>query len=476
MQLATEVNVPQYGQLDNGARFIRCDTDQDPFETFVRIIVKDVGAKPKLLVSCYGGAEYFTMTDDLEREFINGIGQVAATKDVWILTTGLNSGVSGLIAQGVHRNTLLNKNTWKPIVIGMSHWGTISEFTRDVLKQQASENRSTTLQNTVASLNEYDTKTLDKYHTHFLLLDDGRLNHYLNDDPRSKFVKTTCDQTQCHAVTIIVEGGLNTLEVIQHDLDAQRSVVIVHGSGRLASVLGSLLEKAGNTATITDDEVEQQLNLCPALCQGTSSNQASSNNFIDEEKMCVSCALYFIVEVLYKNAGEGPIVACSYPRTLAELDETYYKLIGPGLDGIDDHSNEEVGYRHRWMQFHGSPAVMVSYHFLLYICLLIAMFNFSINDVQAKNKYFWHYQRYQLTREYFEKPMFIYPPISLIIYVWLLIRLIIVRRTHFRVFKRLATPTWDTKWTDFENAATHKYARDLVEEKYRLHSKSNTTS
>ncbi|CAF1411032.1 unnamed protein product [Rotaria sordida] len=135
-ELATEVNVPQYGQLDNGARFIRCDTDQDPFETFVRIIVKDVGAKPKLLVSCYGGAEYFTMTDDLEREFINGIGQVAATKDVWILTTGLNSGVSGLIAQGVHRNTLLNKNTWKPIVIGMSHWGTISEFTRDVLKQQ----------------------------------------------------------------------------------------------------------------------------------------------------------------------------------------------------------------------------------------------------------------------------------------------------------------------------------------------------
>ncbi|CAF1313445.1 unnamed protein product [Rotaria sordida] len=266
--------------------------------------------------------------------------------------------------------------------------------------------------------------------------------------------------------------------------------------------------------------------------EGTSSNQASSNNFIDEEKMCVSCALYFIVEVLYKNAGEGPIVAavalrsipfintncfnqvlsrqwyghldgtsietlwgtCKFAfhlasfgvfaplflnyRSIHECQEksrqdydTPNQVLDRGLDGIDDHSNEEVGYRHRWMQFHGSPAVM-----LLYICLLIAMFNFSINDVQAKNKYFWHYQRYQLTREYFEKPMFIYPPISLIIYVWLLIRLIIVRRTHFRVFKRLATPTWDTKWTDFENAATHKYARDLVEEKYRLHSKSNTTS
>ncbi|CAF1178334.1 unnamed protein product [Rotaria sp. Silwood1] len=250
-QLAIEVDVTHYGQLENGARFIRCDTENDTFKTLVEIIVKDVSTEPKLLVSCYGGAGYFTMTDDLEREFMSGIGQVAATKDVWILTTGLNSGVSGLIAEGVHRNILLSEDIWKPIVIGMSHWGTISEGTRQYLKKQALESQSTTSQDSVPSLDENDTKALDKYHTHFLLLDDGRLNHYLNDDPRSEFVKATCGQTHCHAVTIIVEGGLNTLEVIQNDLNAQRPIVIVHGSGRLATVLGNLLEKAGKTATIT---------------------------------------------------------------------------------------------------------------------------------------------------------------------------------------------------------------------------------
>ncbi|CAF1622667.1 unnamed protein product [Rotaria sp. Silwood1] len=229
-QLAIEVDVTHYGQLENGARFIRCDTENDTFKTLVEIIVKDVGAKPKLIVSCYGGAEYFTMTDDLEREFMSGIGQVAATKDVWILTTGLNSGVSGLIAEGVHRNILLNEDIWKPIAL---------------------ENQSTTPQVLGTSLHENDDKALDKYHTHFLLLDDGRLKHYLNDGPRSEFVKATCDQTHCHAITIIVEGGLNTLEVIQNDLNAQRPIVIVHGSGRLATVLGNLLEKAGKTATIT---------------------------------------------------------------------------------------------------------------------------------------------------------------------------------------------------------------------------------
>jgi hypothetical protein len=56
--------------------------------------------------------------------------------DVWILTTGLNSGVSKLIGQGVHRNTLLKENKWKPVVIGMSRWGTIAKYDRDMLQKK----------------------------------------------------------------------------------------------------------------------------------------------------------------------------------------------------------------------------------------------------------------------------------------------------------------------------------------------------
>jgi transient receptor potential cation channel subfamily M protein 2 len=115
---------------------------------------------------------------------------------------------------------------------------------------QKSSNETTAPQHTATLIGENETKMLDNHHTHFLLLDDGSLNRYLNDDPRSKFVETTHNKTGCHAVTIIVEGGVNTLEVIQNDLRAQRPVVIVHGSGRLASVLGNLLEIAGKTGSI----------------------------------------------------------------------------------------------------------------------------------------------------------------------------------------------------------------------------------
>ncbi len=91
---------------------------------------------------------------------------------------------------------------------------------------------------------------MDHHHTHFLLLDNGNLDGNLNDDPRSKFVETAQKQMHCYAVTIIVEGGKNTVEVIQHDLRKKRPVVIVHGSGRLADVLGNLLEDAGQIDAI----------------------------------------------------------------------------------------------------------------------------------------------------------------------------------------------------------------------------------
>ena len=124
-------------------------------EKLVQLITDDTHRSPKLLVSCYGGAEGFTMTDSLEREFMSGIGQLATTEgdfeilsnygnklaicfvvDVWVLTTGLNAGVSKLIGQGIDRHILLHENVSKPTVIGITSWGTITEYTRSSLKAE----------------------------------------------------------------------------------------------------------------------------------------------------------------------------------------------------------------------------------------------------------------------------------------------------------------------------------------------------
>jgi hypothetical protein len=55
---------------------------RDTMKTLCQLIVDDVGKtnKPDLLICCFGGAEYFTMNDNLEKEFMSGIAQVATTK------------------------------------------------------------------------------------------------------------------------------------------------------------------------------------------------------------------------------------------------------------------------------------------------------------------------------------------------------------------------------------------------------------
>ncbi|CAF3799568.1 unnamed protein product [Adineta steineri] len=136
------------------------------------------------------------------------------------------------------------------------------------------------------------------------------------------------------------------------------------------------------------------------------------------------------------------------------------------LDAIINGTNSEMAAEATVNQ------VLLAFHMILIniliLNLLIAVFNFTINDVQEKNEYFWRYQRYELTRDYFEKPILVHPPLSLIAYVIWLLREFFPSGTTFRVFKFLRnTSNLDSHWTEFENAATYEHARNFVEKKYR---------
>lgn len=62
-------------------QFIRCDAQKPgTMGTLVKLIAKSMDNQPKLLISCFGGAKNFTMTDSLEREFMSGIGKLATTR------------------------------------------------------------------------------------------------------------------------------------------------------------------------------------------------------------------------------------------------------------------------------------------------------------------------------------------------------------------------------------------------------------
>lgn len=96
---------------------------------------------------------------------------------------------------------------------------------------------------TNSKLSDTIEKKVDNHHTHIVFLGNNSTDHQFPDEPRSDFVQTVRDQTQCLSVTIIIEGGLHTLDVIKNDLSAERPVIIIEGSGRLANILGTLLKK-----------------------------------------------------------------------------------------------------------------------------------------------------------------------------------------------------------------------------------------
>jgi len=267
------LNYTMYGLLDNGSKFIRYYVEQrDVFTPLYKVIEKDVGGKPDLLIGCFGGAKYFTMTDNLEKEFMTGISQAAATKGVWLLTTGLNNGVSQLIGQSVHRNKVLDANNFNPTLIGLTGWRTVTEHTRDVLRcrmpstKEYTEFISAHFPHGTAptALNYEEEETLDNNHSHFLLLDNGSVggsdyDRYITDDERFDFVEKARKEFKCQSITIIIDGGPFSIQVIINDIKAKRPVIIIHHSGRFANVLGTLLEIANEGIIPAETDIKRQI-------------------------------------------------------------------------------------------------------------------------------------------------------------------------------------------------------------------------
>ncbi|CAF1060452.1 unnamed protein product [Rotaria sordida] len=221
---AVSVNV--FGTLQpSGCKFLRIDV-RIPMKNIFKFIFEDCGKqKPALILSIYGGAKYFTMTERLEKEFIRGVIDAATVANAWILTTGINNGVSKLVGEGISHYSLLREYPNKgnpPPLCERQIPGNVGE----------------------------DRETIERNHTHCLLFDSGKLYDYLSDSQRHQFVTEACKDTgdghTCYAVTIIVEGGVGSLGVLENDIEGKRPIVLIQGSGRVADLLAVLVEQTSN--------------------------------------------------------------------------------------------------------------------------------------------------------------------------------------------------------------------------------------
>ncbi|CAM4805119.1 unnamed protein product [Rotaria magnacalcarata] len=248
---SVEVPINVFGTLQpSGCKFLRIDA-RSPMENIFQLILEDCGTqKPALILSVYGGAKYFTMAERLEKEFIRGVIDAATMANAWILTTGIDNGISKLVGEGISHYSLLREYPNKVKCIGMTMWGTINENTRLRLKHTSNGNPPPLCERQIPAKIEEDRETIELNHTHCILFDSGKLYDYLSDSQRNQFVIEACKDTgdghTCYAVTIIVEGGTGSLEILENDITGKRPIVLIQGSGRLADLLAMLVEQTSN--------------------------------------------------------------------------------------------------------------------------------------------------------------------------------------------------------------------------------------
>ncbi|CAF1054407.1 unnamed protein product [Adineta steineri] len=252
-----------YGYIPNTrTHYIRCDIETEP-NILAQFMLDIWQIKPPRLIMCIiGGAKYFKLNERLEREFIKGIIQVALKADGWIVTNGFKTGVVQLVGEAIHDHKVTNPRS-HITAIGCSKWGATKNRESLILKKSSVNQSSVHL-----SKKEKGQQDLEPNHTHFILLDDGTYYGYEMGDYRTRLVNeiSKYNDTNVPVVTIVVEGGPDTLSTIYNDLCMGIPVVLIDGSGRVPNLFASFLnqtaamvkrdEKNNNDSTIWEKIID----------------------------------------------------------------------------------------------------------------------------------------------------------------------------------------------------------------------------
>uniref|UniRef100_A0A1I8IX24 LSDAT_euk domain-containing protein n=1 Tax=Macrostomum lignano TaxID=282301 RepID=A0A1I8IX24_9PLAT len=184
------------------ARYIRVAEDTDP--ALLLHVLTNVWRLPlpKLVLSVHGGMQNFELQPRLRQLALSGLLKAAKTTDAWLISTGLDNGVSRLVC-----------------AIGIAPWGVIRD--RDQLL-----GRSRTCKYFAISSAGKSLSVLNRYHSYFLLVDDGRCGSYgIESQLRRNLERYLCSLRLCKShfgvgldrvpvVATLLEGGASAFRLL----------------------------------------------------------------------------------------------------------------------------------------------------------------------------------------------------------------------------------------------------------------------
>uniref|UniRef100_A0A3Q3WXT9 TRPM SLOG domain-containing protein n=1 Tax=Mola mola TaxID=94237 RepID=A0A3Q3WXT9_MOLML len=236
-------------------QYIRVALDSKP-DALLQLMLREWQMeRPKLLLTVQGGSENFNLPPKVKQAFSKGLMTAALSTGAWILTDGINTGVSKYVGEAV--KTFGGHDLRKRSTVGITPWGGIDNNTdligRDVFRPYQP------LGNPLSK-----RACLNRFHSQFLLVDDGTLGKHGCQQGLRTRLERHIQLQKIHprlnqgvpVMCVVVEGGPNIVYTV---LDYVSSVppvpvFVFEGSGRAADIL-ALLHKQTLDADIKDDFV-----------------------------------------------------------------------------------------------------------------------------------------------------------------------------------------------------------------------------
>ncbi|XP_068940707.1 transient receptor potential cation channel subfamily M member 6 [Petaurus breviceps papuanus] len=228
----------QDGEHTYHAKYIRTSYDTN-LEQLLHLMLKEWKMElPKLVISVHGGIQNFVMPRKLKQVFSQGLIKAAETTGAWIITEGINTGVSKHVGHALkaHSSKCLRK-IW---TVGIPPWGII-ENRKDLIGKDV-VCLYQTLGNPLSKLT-----TLNSMHSHFILSDDGTVGKYGNEMKLRRNLEKYLSLQKIHSrmgqgvpvVGLVVEGGPNVILMVWEFVreSSPVPVVVCEGTGRAADLL-----------------------------------------------------------------------------------------------------------------------------------------------------------------------------------------------------------------------------------------------
>ncbi|XP_009998099.1 PREDICTED: transient receptor potential cation channel subfamily M member 6 [Chaetura pelagica] len=250
----------QDGDHTYHAKYIRLSYDSN-LDQLLQLMVKEWQMElPKLVISVHGGIQNFKLPSKVKQVFSKGLVKAAETTGAWIITEGINSGVSRHVGDALKGRA--SPHLKKICAVGIPPWGIIENQMDLIGKDVVCLYQ--TLGNPLSKLS-----TLNSMHSHFLMADDGTVGKYGNEMMLRRNLEKYISLQKIHTrmgqgvpiVGLVVEGGPNVILMVWEYMRASPAVpvVVYEGTGRAADILAFSHKHMGDTGELRPQVKEEVL-------------------------------------------------------------------------------------------------------------------------------------------------------------------------------------------------------------------------